>query len=150
MPYSNGNTNGTNGTNGDLNGHNNGVVSVLIFLAFHLFANWNANIRSKKACNFCCKYFPAKTVKIIMKEKTWVKNETWKLTLNRSKMTKIKGKYKVKLIFFPMQNILAYFAHSPLRHFYFMSRRYFLKECVFEVKLKEEKNVCCIPFFRGK
>ena len=31
MPYSNGNTNGTNGTNGDLNGHNNGVVSVLIF-----------------------------------------------------------------------------------------------------------------------
>ena len=150
MPYSNGNTNGTNGTNGDLNGHNNGVVSVLIFLAFHLFANWNANIRSKKACNFCCKYFPAKTVKIIMKEKTWVKNETWKLTLNRSKMTKIKGKYKVKLIFFQCKIFLLILHIPPWDTFHFMSRRYFLKECVFEVKLKEEKNVCCIPFFRGK
>ena len=64
MPNSNGTNgtngnNGTNGTNGDLNGHN-GVVSVLIFFSrfFLPFAKWkDANIRSKKACNFCCKYF---------------------------------------------------------------------------------------------
>ena len=141
MPYSNGNTNGTNGTNGDLNGHNNGVVSVLIFLAFHLFANWNANIRSKKACNFCCKYFPAKTVKIIMKEKTWVKNETWKLTLNRSKMTKIfKGKYKVKLIFFPMQNILAYFAHSPLETLFILWVEDIFKRMCFWGQIKRREK----------